>query len=280
MQGILKAGIYIVGTPIGNLSDLSPRAVEILKSCDVIACEDTRVTGVLAQRFDINTQRISMHDHNEREVFPKIIERVQNGEAVAVVSDSGMPMISDPGFRLVRAAREADLYITVIPGPTAVISALCLSGFPTDKFYFGGFLPEKSMARAKALRDVLRIPGTIVFYESPNRLEDSLRDMAVICPERKVAVVREITKLYEETKIDLPAGLIHSYSRDGWPRGEIVLVIEPAADIKLSDEEIREIVQDVISSATTSKDAAVIIAERARVSKNEAYDLVLREKQG
>ncbi|MBR5153730.1 MAG: 16S rRNA (cytidine(1402)-2'-O)-methyltransferase [Alphaproteobacteria bacterium] len=259
----MQTGLYIVGTPIGNLSDMSPRAVEVLKNVDLIAAEDTRVFGKLAAHFDINTKRISCHEHNERDVVPEIIEKIQNGLAVACVSDAGMPGISDPGFRLVRAARAAGVRVFVVPGPVAAISALVLSGFPTDRFTFCGFVDEKK------LRDDNKIPHTIIYYESPNRIMATIAAMARIMPERKIAIVREITKIYEETVIGYPAELMQITP----PRGEIVIVVEPRPERKMSDAEISEIVNDVV--ATSMKGAAAELAVRAGISKKEAYRRLL-----
>lgn len=259
----MQSGLYIVGTPIGNLSDLSPRAVEVLKNVDIIAAEDTRVFGKIASHFDIKTRRVSCHEHNEREVIGDLINRVRSGASVAVVSDAGMPGISDPGFRIVRAARDANLPVFVVPGPTAVISALVLSGFPTDRFTFCGFFDDKK------LRDDNRIRHTIVYYESPNRVKATIAAIARVMPERKIAIVREITKIHEETIIGYPADLLNIDP----PRGEIVLVVAPAPEHKMSDAEISEIVNDVAMNST--KGAAADLAARTGISKKEAYKRLL-----
>ena len=259
----MQSGLYIVGTPIGNLADLSPRAIDVLKNVDLVAAEDTRVFGKIASHFDIKTRRVSCHEHNEREVIDGLIERVRGGESVAVVSDAGMPGISDPGFRIVRAARDAKLPVFVVPGPTAVISALVLSGFPTDRFTFCGFFDEKK------LHDDNRIRHTIVYYESPNRIKNTIAAIARVMPERKIAIVREITKIHEETIIGYPADLLNIDA----PRGEIVLVVAPAPEHKMSDDEISEIVNDVVANST--KGAAADLAARAGISKKEAYKRLL-----
>lgn len=260
----MQSGLYIVGTPIGNLSDFSPRAIEILKSVDLIAAEDTRVFAKLASHFDIKTKRISCHEHNERDVVPDIIDKIKEGAAVAAVSDAGMPSISDPGFRLVRAARQENLPVFIVPGPTAVISALVLSGFPTDRFTFCGFFDEKK------LRDDNKIRHTIIYYESPNRIMETIAALARVMPERRIAIVREITKIHEETIIGYPADLLRIQP----PRGEIVIVIEPAPDRKMSDAEISEIVNDVVANST--KSAAADLAKRAGISKKEAYKRLVK----
>ena len=210
----MQTGLYIVGTPIGNLGDMSPRAVEVLKNVDLIAAEDTRVFGKIASHFDIKTPRVSCHEHNERKVIDGLIDKIQGGATIAVVTDAGMPGISDPGFRIVRAARDAQIPVYVVPGPTAVISALVLSGFPTDRFTFCGFFDEKK------LRDDNKIRHTIVYYESPNRIMNTIAAIARVMPERKIAIVREITKIHEQTIIGYPADLDRA-----WIRGSQVLVL-------------------------------------------------------
>lgn len=259
----MQSGLYIVGTPIGNLGDFSPRAIDVLRGVDLIAAEDTRVFGKLASHFDIKTQRISHHDHNERDIVPELIEKLRNGASIAVVSDAGMPGISDPGFRLVRAARTENISVFVVPGPTAVISALVLSGFPTDRFTFCGFYDPKK------LHEDNRIRHTIIYYESPNRIMDTIADFARVMPERQIAIVREITKIHEETIIGYPADLMHIDA----PRGEIVIVVSPAPEHKMSDSEITEIVNDIAANST--KTAAADLARRTGISKKEAYKRML-----
>ena len=259
----MQTGLYIVGTPIGNLADMSPRAIDVLQNVDLIAAEDTRVFAKLASHFDIKTKRVACHEHNERDVVPELIEKIQNGMAVACVSDAGMPSVSDPGFRLVRAARDAGVPVFVVPGPVAAISALVLSGFPTDRFTFCGFFDEKK------LRDDNKIPHTIIYYESPNRIMATIAKMAAVMPERKIAIVREITKMYEETIVGYPADLINITP----PRGEIVIVVAPRPERKMSDDEISSIVNDI--AATSMKSAAADLAARTGISKKEAYKRLL-----
>lgn len=261
----MQSGLYIVGTPIGNLGDMSPRAIDVLRNVDLIAAEDTRVFGKLANHFDIRTKRISHHDHNERDIVPDLIEKLRIGESIAVVSDAGMPSVSDPGFRLVRAARAENIPVFVVPGPTAAISALVLSGFPTDRFTFCGFFDPKKV------HDDNRIRHTIIYYESPNRIMNTIADLARVMPERQIAIVREITKLHEETIIGYPADLMHIDA----PRGEIVIVVAPAPEHKMSDSEITEIVNDIAAHST--KSAAADLAARAGISKKEAYKRLLAE---
>ena len=255
----MQSGLYIVGTPIGNLSDFSPRAVEILQNADLIAAEDTRVFAKLAHHFNIKTKTVACHEHNEREVVDSLIEKIRGGMAIATVSDAGMPGISDPGFRIVRAARDAGIPVFMVPGPTAAISALVLSGFPTDRFTFCGFFDDKKV------RDDNKIRHTLIYYESPNRVLNTIKILASVMPERKIAIVREITKIHEETIIGYPADLLNIEP----PRGEIVIVVGPAPDKKMTDDEISEIVNDIVSNST--KSAAAQLAARTGISKKEAY---------
>lgn len=261
----MQTGLYVVGTPIGNLSDMSPRAIDVLKNADLIAAEDTRVFGKLAAHFDIKTPRCACHDHNERDVVPELVAKLQSGVTIATVSDAGMPAVSDPGFRLVRAARAAGVPVFVVPGPTAFVSALVLSGFPSDRFTFCGFFDEKK------LRDDNKIRHTIIYYESPNRIMATIAALARVMPERQIAIVREITKIHEETIIGYPADLMGIEP----PRGEIVIVVAPAPDHKMTDNEITEIVNDIAASST--KSAAADLAARAGISKKEAYRRMLNK---
>ena len=261
----MQTGLYIVGTPIGNLGDMSPRAVDVLKNVDLIAAEDTRVFAKIASHFDIKTRRVSCHEHNERDVVGGLIEKIMGGESVAVVTDAGMPGISDPGYRIVRAARDAGVPVYVVPGPTAVISALVLSGFPTDRFTFCGFFDEKK------LPDDNKIRHTIVYYESPNRIMNTIDAIVRVMPERQIAIVREITKIHEQAIIGYPAELKNIEP----PRGEIVIVVAPAPEHKMSDAEISEIVNDVVANST--KAAASDLAARAGISKKEAYRRLIKK---
>ena len=263
----MQSGLYIVGTPIGNLSDMSPRAVDTLRNVDLVAAEDTRVFAKLASHFDIKTKFVSHHEHNESRVVDGLIEKIQGGMAVAVVTDAGMPGVSDPGFRLVRAARAAGVPIFMVPGPTAAISALVLSGFPTDRFTFCGFFDEKK------LHDDNKIRHTIIYYESPNRVMTTIAAMARVMPERQIAIVREITKIHEEAIVGYPADLMNLEP----PRGEIVIVVAPAPDKKMTDAEIAEIVNDVVAGSTKSSAAA--LAARAGISKKEAYKRLVKENK-
>ncbi|CAN0396831.1 unnamed protein product, partial [Discosporangium mesarthrocarpum] len=196
----LAAGLYIVATPIGNLGDLSPRATDILRAADVIACEDTRVTGKLLKRYGVDTPMVPYHDHTSPAARAGLIERLESGKTVALVSDAGTPLISDPGYRLVRDAVDAGIYVTAAPGPSSPLTALVLSGLPTDRFLFAGYLPPKEKARRDTLSEFTAVRATLVFLESPKRLATSIAAMADVLGNRAAAVAREMTKLHDEVR--------------------------------------------------------------------------------
>ncbi len=224
----LQPGLYIVATPIGNLGDLSARAVEILRAAQVIAVEDSRVTAKLLNHLGIKKPMIAYHDHNADAVRPGLLARMGQ-EIVVLVSDAGTPLISDPGYKLVRDARTQGLYVTTIPGPSAAIAALTLSGLPTDRFFFLGFLPPKSKARQDALREISNVRATLVIYESGPRLGACLADLAATLGQREVAVAREITKRFEETVTGQLDELAARYA-DNPPKGEIVVMVGPPGE--------------------------------------------------
>lgn len=221
----LLPGLYIVATPIGNLGDITLRASDILARCNAVACEDTRVTGKLLHHLGIKTPLLRYDDHSSPADRDRLIDACRV-KAVALVSDAGTPLISDPGYRLVRAARDAGIAITSLPGPSAAIVALTLSGLPTDRFLFAGFLPVKDKARGDALEELGRVPATLIFYETAPRLEKALEAVERFLPGREVAVARELTKTFEECRCAPPAELIAHY-RAHPPKGEIVLIVAP-----------------------------------------------------
>ena len=220
-------GLYVVATPIGNLDDVTLRALNVLGSADVVACEDTRTTARLLARHGIRARTTPYHDRNAARARPLLIRRLQRGEVVALVSDAGTPLISDPGYRLVRGAIDAGIAVVPVPGPSAVLAALAAAGLPTDRFIFAGFLPARSAARAAALRDLANIRATLVFLESPRRLAASLADMTAVLGAREAAVARELTKKFEELRRAPLAELAAYYRREGPPRGEVVVVVGP-----------------------------------------------------
>ena len=206
--------LYLVATPIGNLSDITHRALQVLHDVDLIACEDTRHTHKLLRHYGITTKTISYHEHNEQQRAVQLIDQLKQGSDVAVVSDAGTPAISDPGFRLVRAAIENDVPIVPVPGPSALISALIAAGLPTNEFFFAGFLPAKSNARRARLSELQIVPGTLIFYEAPHRLAATLRDAFEILGEREAVVARELTKVHEEIRRGRLSELSDHYERE------------------------------------------------------------------
>ncbi|MDR2770338.1 MAG: 16S rRNA (cytidine(1402)-2'-O)-methyltransferase [Rickettsiales bacterium] len=262
------AGLCIVGTPIGNFGDFSPRGADALRRADIVVCEDSRVAGKLCAHFGIKAKFEVFAEYNEAEKLPLILDMIRSGASIALTTDSGMPGVSDPGFRLARACRDEGLPVSVVPGPTAAVSALALSGFPSDRFSFLGFFRGES-----ALREDNHIRHTIIYYESANRLMETLTMCAKVMPERKIAIVREITKVHEETIIGYPADLLKMDAM----RGEITLVIAPAPDKRASDEEIAAIVGEATGLKT--KDAAAILAMKTGMSKTSAYEKILAAKK-
>ena len=232
---VLAPGLYIVATPIGNLGDLSPRAAQILTKADLVAVEDSRVTAGLFRHLGVKGKMAPYHDHNADAVRPGLIARMAS-EAVALVSDAGTPLISDPGFKLVRDARAAGHAVTTIPGPCAAIAALTLAGLPTDRFLFLGFLPSKQQARAEAIAEIAAVRATLVLYESGPRLSTCLSALAEGLGNREAAVAREITKRFEECVTDTLAGLAARYA-DAPPKGEMVVVVAPPGDAPPASEE-------------------------------------------
>lgn len=224
----LGPGLYIVATPIGNLADITLRALAVLKGCDIIACEDTRVTGRLLKRYGISARLQRHDDHASAAERVRLVEAAQR-QAVALVSDAGTPIVSDPGFRLVQEARAAGVGVTSIPGPCAAIAALTLAGLPSDRFLFAGFLPSKEKARVELLEGLGTVAASLIFYETAPRLEKSLRAIARLWPRRQVAVARELTKLYEECRTGSATELADHYAAHP-PRGEIVLLVGPPAE--------------------------------------------------
>jgi 16S rRNA (cytidine1402-2'-O)-methyltransferase len=223
--------LWIVATPIGNLEDLSPRARDVLAKVDLIAAEDTRHSAPLLRHFGIGTRCVALHEHNERDASGDLVARMQNGASIALISDAGTPLISDPGFRLVRAAREAGLDVSTVPGPCAAIAALSIAGLPSDRFVFEGFLPPKSSARRSHFESLRGETRTLIFYESSHRILDTLRDAASVFGERRAAIARELTKLYE-TVLDgtLPALCERVAADTDQQRGEFVVLIAGSSD--------------------------------------------------
>ncbi len=275
----LEPGLYLVATPIGNLQDITLRALDTLRGADVVACEDTRVTGKLLAHYGISATTLAYHEHNAAKVRPGLIERLKSGQRMALVSDAGSPLVSDPGYRLVQDAAAAGVVVTAVPGPTAVVAGLQLSGLPTDRFFFAGFLPPKSAARQKALAGVADVPATLVFFESGPRLAASLADMAAVLGDRPAAVARELTKLYEEVRRDGLAGLAAHYAEAGAPRGEIVVIAGPPPPAAaVSDAEVDALLEKALAHDSV-RDAAAAVAEATGRPRRDVYQRALAVAQ-
>jgi 16S rRNA (cytidine1402-2'-O)-methyltransferase len=270
----LAAGLYVVATPIGNLGDITLRALETLAAADMIACEDRRISKRLLDRYGIKARLVSYHDHNAGRTGPQLIEWIRQGRSIALISDAGTPLISDPGFRLVRDARAAGLPVWPIPGPSAPIAALSACGLPADHFYFEGFLPSKSHARRTRIGELKAIAATLIIYESPNRVAACLADIAdILGDDRKVCVCREITKRYEEAVTGRARSLAERYA-DG-AKGEFVIIVEPPSRSGDADPDsvLAELLQKK-SVADAAAEAAALTGMSKRVLYQRALDLL------
>ena len=270
-QGIL----YVCPTPIGNLEDITFRVLEVLRSVDVIAAEDTRHTLKLLNHFEIKKQMTSYHEHNIREKGPIIIEMLQNGKSVALVSDAGMPGISDPGEDIIKLCIEEGIQVVGLPGPSAALLALVISGLNTDKFVFEGFLPSKSTDRKKALEGLKTEERTIIFYESPHRLTDSLEDMLTVLGNRRASLSRELTKKFEETIRGTLEELL-SAAKERQLKGEMALVLEGAEALVQEDIDIAGMLVSLLQDGYSKKDAIKLVCERTGAPKNQVYSESLK----
>jgi 16S rRNA (cytidine1402-2'-O)-methyltransferase len=267
----LAPGLHLVATPIGHLKDISIRALETLAGAEAILCEDTRVTGKLAAHYGLKTRLIAYHDHNAAQVRPQILERLAMGAALALVSDAGTPLISDPGYKLVVDVREAGLPVFAVPGPSAILAALSVAGLPTDAFFFAGFLPPKPGARQTRLRDVAAVPGALVFYETGPRLAAALADMAQVLGDRPAAICRELTKLHEEVRRGTLVDLAAAAAAGPDPKGEIVVVVGPPADERIMPgDELDALLRAALARGTV-KDAAADVAAATGLPRKDIY---------
>jgi 16S rRNA (cytidine1402-2'-O)-methyltransferase len=275
--------LYIVATPIGNLEDITQRALRVLSEVELVACEDTRRTGVLLKHYGIKTKMLSYHEHNEQARAAELSEMLLRGASVAVVSDAGTPGISDPGFRLARLATEMGARVVPLPGATAFVAALVASGLPTDEFFFGGFLPARSTQRRARLEQVRSLPSTLIFYEAPHRIAATLSDALEILGEREAAVARELTKLHEEIVRAPLSELAVRFAAEGVARGEMVLLIDRA--VVGGEAVLRDATQDIAARVAAFEeeglDQRAALKKAARemgLSRDEAYRRLVAER--
>ena len=273
-----RAGeLFLVATPIGHLKDITLRAIEVLGQVDIIACEDTRTSGVLLRHYGISTSRVAHHAHNEAESTANLLTELQNGSRIALISDAGTPLLSDPGGRLVGAAIAAGIRVTPIPGASALLSALTIAGLPSLPFYFGGFLPPKQQARRSVYSALAALPSTLIFYESPKRLAASLADAAFALGNRHAAVARELTKIHEEC-LRLPLLELQTYYEQHPPRGECVLLIAGAGDAPPPSAQDTDMLLRQLLAAHSVKEAAALAASQTGLAKRDLYQRALTLK--
>ena len=272
----LDPGLYIVATPIGNLGDMTLRALDVLKRCDGVACEDTRVTGKLLKHFGISKPLWRYNDHSEQNDRRRLVESMQS-RAVVLVSDAGTPLVSDPGYRLVNDCREEGIAITAIPGACAAIAGLSISGLPNDRFLFAGFLPSKDKARREVLGELAEVDSTLVFYETAPRLVKSIMAIGEILPDREIAVARELTKLHEEVRRGFSHGLA-AWFESHPPKGEIVLMIGPPVAGDMSEADAELLLIEALRSEKASR-AAAIVAKQTGLDRKQLYARALELKE-
>lgn len=276
----MSGTLYVVSTPIGNLEDVTLRALRVLKQADLVAAEDTRHTARLLQRYDIGTPTTSFHEHNERQKVPALVARLKGGASIALVTDAGTPGVRDPGYRLVRAAIDEQIPVEVVPGPSAVLTALVASGLPMDTFTFLGFAPAKAKARADWLARMAGEPRTVVFFEAPHRIRETLQELARVAGDREVAVARELTKLHEEVLRGTAAALLPRLPE---PRGEITVLVAPpspeAASAVPTDEAISQAFTELATAPGTGRRGAIAtLARRYGIPSKAIYAAIERQK--
>jgi 16S rRNA (cytidine1402-2'-O)-methyltransferase len=271
----LPGGLYLVATPIGNLRDVTVRALEVLAAADLIACEDTRVTRKLLDRYGIATPLSSYHEHNAAQARPRLLSRLGEGAAIALVSDAGTPLVSDPGYKLVREARAAGASVTAVPGASAVLAALTLSGVPSDRFFFEGFLPAKETARRARIAELKRIPATIVLFETGTRIAASLADLAAGLGAREAALCRELTKLHEEVRRGDLMTLAREAAQAGEPRGEMVIVVAaPDRQAEMTAVDLDSLLRQALDRVSV-KEAVAEVAAVTGTPRRDVYQRAL-----
>ena len=271
--------MHLVATPIGNLGDISLRALWVLNSVDRILCEDTRVTARLLAQFGITKPLDPYHDHNADRVRPSVLAALRRGETLALVSDAGTPLVSDPGYRLVREALAEGLKVTAAPGPSAALTALILSGLPPDAFLFAGFLPPRATARRKVLAQWVELAATLVFFEGPSRLAATLADMAAVLGDRQAAIARELTKRHEEVRRGTLAELAAQYRAEPAPRGEVVIVVGPPEKTVAPDIGDLDTRLDALLGQLSLRDAVAALAEETGLARRVVYDRALTRRR-
>ncbi|MBQ3887336.1 MAG: 16S rRNA (cytidine(1402)-2'-O)-methyltransferase [Clostridia bacterium] len=273
--------LFVVGTPIGNLSDFSPRAIETLSAVDFIAAEDTRVTIKLLNRFEINTPMVSYHKFNSRDRGEEICQRIENGENCAIVTDAGMPCVSDPGELLVQQCYERGITVCVVPGPTALASALAISGLSTSRFTFEGFLSVNKPSRREHLSSLLQETRTMVFYEAPHKLPATLKDMYRFFGDRRISIVKELTKVHEEVIRTTLKEAAEKYTDEKSIKGEIVLIVEGTADVRKENSTLEEavaIAEELLETGLSAAEAAKESAKLTGLKKGDIYKSLLNKK--
>ncbi len=273
----LEVGLYLTATPIGHLQDISLRALSVLARADVIAAEDTRHSKKLLSYYGIKAELLSYHDHNGEIMGPKLTRMIENGESVALISDAGTPLISDPGYKLALMVRDAGLKVHVVPGPSSVTAALCLSGLPTDRFFFQGFLPAKAGARGTRLKELAKIDASLIFFESTKRVAKVLSEMSDVFGERDASVLRELTKLHEEV-ISAPLPELHALLSERSLKGEIVLIISPPRTCSISDDELETELSEKLSKGLSVRDSVSAVMQLHDLPKRRVYELALKVK--
>jgi len=276
--GPLPGGLYVVATPIGNLGDITLRALATLERADVLYCEDTRHSRTLLSHFAIARPTRAYHEHNAERERPRVLAELAAGRSVALISDAGTPLISDPGYKLVRAAIAAGHRVTSLPGPSSLLAALSSTGLAADAFLFAGFLPTRQAARQARLAELKAVPATLVLFEAPSRLAESLADLRAVLGDRQAAVARELTKLHEEIK-RAPLGELAQWAAAAAPRGEMVILVGPPVAEAVSDDVIAARLHAFLSEMSL-RDAAKAVAEELGVPKSRAYDLALTLRRG
>lgn len=271
-EHILKSGLHLVATPIGHLGDFSPRALQTLKEADLVVCEDSRVTGKLLKLNGVERSLLPYHEHNAARMRPRILDHLAKGESVALTSDAGTPLVSDPGYKLVRDVIDAGHEVLAVPGPSAALAALVVSGLPTDRFLFAGFLPSRPQARRRAIEELSAVPATLIWFESAKRLAATLEDLADVLGPRPAAVARELTKTFEEVRRGGLDELASAYGEEKSPRGEIVIVVgSPAAEAgAIGEEAIDDALREALLTMSPSA-AAASVAKKADRPRKELY---------